>query len=620
MKGIFSCFLFLFICLITVQSLLAQEFPVGVFAGSTKYRGNDSAWQVIKNLGVNTVVQYLDDVTKPFIDKYNLNLIADNEESENDVINHYARSYYSKWEAEENNPNTLATGFHHKSGFKTKWSAHECWTNGNIRSNQDSMIWGPGYYQDKIYRHDLYNVHSINYNVKFNLAASGFEPLDNLNDTICILKVKFIYKKNVDGVLTVKDTVLASSTLRVANFPDTSFKEINLKYNYSGISDNIYIDNKISFQVDYCGHGTLFVDYVEVWDNDIWGDYIRNPDSVKNKVLTFAAKYDNWNKLKFWYAADEPQTLDLYIPMKTIESLLRSSSVNYKHLITEFYPQWDGWKNGDKTIRKFVNQVQPGMLMIDFFPYWIDLSDEQGLSLLKDRLQEAYEAAKNRGAFYYVAQTFGQRDSTDPKLFRVWRKPNTTELNASVMLALSHGIKGLMFWNYWSYLTNEPTCSCKVWQDCIVDTAGKPTELYSFLQNSLIPRLKGILGNILLNLDYTGNFIHETGNVSNPGRPDSVTQDYLTLIPYGTDYDFHAGLFTPHSKSDNKFFMLVNLRTDGSREVKFSINNNSGYKKLRVTDYENPLSFDKFITAKSTFILTLPAGEGRLFQLTPVLN
>jgi hypothetical protein len=184
------------------------------------------------------------------------------------------------------------------------------------------------------------------------------------------------------------------------------------------------------------------------------------------------------------------------------------------------------------------------------------------------------------------------------------------------MLALSHGIKGLMFWNYWSYLTNEPGCGCKVWQDCIVDTVGNPTELYRFLQNSLIPRLKGNLGNILLNLDYTGNFIHETSHASNPARPDSVAGDYLTLISNGTDYDFHAGLFNHKTDGHNKFFMLTNLRTDSSREVKFSITNNSGYKNLKVFDYENPSSFDKLVTAKSTFTLTLPAGEGRLFQIT----
>ena len=205
--------------------------------------------------------------------------------------------------------------------------------------------------------------------------------------------------------------------------------------------------------------------------------------------------------------------------------------------------------------------------------------------------------------------------------FAVWRKPTPTELNASVMLALSHGIKGVMFWNYWSYKSIEPTCgNCGILEDCIVDVNGKPTELYNYLQASLFPRLKGNLGNILLKLDYTGNFIHATYHGTFPGKSDSVTQDYLTLLPNGSDYDFHAGLFKYNNDSDSKFFMLVNLRMDGSREAKFTINNNSGYKNLRVRDYENPLSFDTVITSQSTFILTLPAGDGRLFQVVPVVQ
>ena len=418
MKSMLYYFCFLFISLVSVQNILAQEFPIGVFAGNPKYRGDDSAWRMIKNLGVNTVVQYLDSVTKPFIDKYGLNIIAGNEEGSYDVINHYARSYYSKWEAEENNPNTLSTGFHHKSGHDTILSGgQKCWTNGNDLTPKDSLIWGPNYYQDKIYRHDLYNVNLINYNIKFRVAASNFAPLDNLNDIVCIVGVKFTYKKNIDGVLTIKNTVLTGDTLRVSDFPDALFKDFNLKYNYSGYLDASYIDNDpqmgISFQFDYRGHGKLLVDYVEVWDNDSWGDYIRNPDSVKSKILAFANAYDNWSRLKFWYAADEPQTLDLYTPIRTIDSLLRSNNKNGKPLITEFQPQWDGWKNGDNTIRKFVERVQPQRLMIDYFPYWTGVTDELGLSLLKDRLQESYEAAKDRGSFYYVAQSFGQRNLSE---------------------------------------------------------------------------------------------------------------------------------------------------------------------------------------------------------------
>lgn len=455
------------------------------------------------------------------------------------------------------------------------------------------------------------------------------------NDTVCIFSVKFTYAILHNGAWINQDTVLRKKSFIVSDFPDDGkFIDSILTYSYpdkflgsSGISFNDTDTLKgISFQVDYRGHKNLYVDYIEVWDQDVWNNYynIKTRQDVINRIQNYPRlkNIKNNSKQIFWYAADEPQTLDLYTPIRTIDSLAKIKTGI--PLITEFNPQWNGWRNGDKTIQKFVDRVKPQRLMIDYFPYWTDVNDEQGLSLLSARLQEAYEASKDIGSFYYVAQSFGQWDFHN-NIFRVWRRPDSTELNASVMLALAHGIKGIMFWNYWSYVTNEPTCGCKVLQECIIDTSGYPTDLYTYLHNSLIPRLKGKLGNILLNLDYTGDFIHETYHppLNNSGGKTETTgtHDYLSLILNhysNNNYDYHAGLFAYHNSSDNKFFLLSNLRMDGNRQATFSITNNTGFRNIRVRDYENPSSFDTTISSQTAFTHTLPAGEGRLYQVAPV--
>ncbi len=76
-------------------------------------------------------------------------------------------------------------------------------------------------------------------------------------------------------------------------------------------------------------------------------------------------------------------------------------------LITQFYPQWNGWRNGDRTIPKFMQLVNPDKLMFWNFPYKEGLSNEYGLSLLRPLLQEASE---NDPDFWYMGQGVGQVD------------------------------------------------------------------------------------------------------------------------------------------------------------------------------------------------------------------
>ena len=66
----FICFLF--ISFISVKNILAQEFPVGVFADDRVHRANAGTWDTLNLLGINTVIHYLDASTKPFNYKKNI--------------------------------------------------------------------------------------------------------------------------------------------------------------------------------------------------------------------------------------------------------------------------------------------------------------------------------------------------------------------------------------------------------------------------------------------------------------------------------------------------------------------------------------------------------------------
>jgi parallel beta-helix repeat protein len=638
---------FLFILFISIQNILAQEFPRGVFAVDTAYahEGDPASWDMLKNLGINWLLQHADIVSQPFINTDGFNLMAVNEINQNEVINHYARSYYSKWDAKDNNLNTLSTGFHHSFGNKAYHDNDSCWSNLNWNVARDSLVWGPQYYQDKRYRHDLYNTDTIKYRVKFRIAADNFIPLDNQYDPVCILKVRYkCTKYSNEQVIGKEDILFVVDTLRINYFGNGSWKDYDTVYVYPakfvplpGKSINrlissgngiTYDDNDtcsgISFQVDYLGRGTVYVDFVEVWDQAIWNNYynLSTRQNVIDGITSYLANHStsSWPTLKYWYAADEPQTLDLYTPIKKIDSILTHN--NGQPLITELNPQWDGWKNGDKTIQKFVDRVQPQKLMIDYYPYWADLDDQSALELLRERLQEAYEATKDRGSFYYVAQSFGQWDITKDR-WEIWRKPNPPELNASVMLAFSHGINGLMFWNYWSYITNGTNCDCKIFEDCIVDQNGNGTDLYYYLKDNLFPRLKGRLGAKLLELNYTGDYLQRRYFIpyQNPTIP-VQNYGYLTLghpDEEANTMNWHAGFFDRTNNTDDKYFMLVNLLPESSNSIYVTITPPTmGYINYFLRNVEG--YFDTTFSTQVNRTITYVPGEGYLYEVGPVIK
>ena len=90
--------------------------------------------------------------------------------------------------------------------------------------------------------------------------------------------------------------------------------------------------------------------------------------------------------------------------------------------------------------------------------------------------------------FWYVAQGFGIKAPDGS--WHIWQKPDSTELKTTVMLALAHGVKGLMFWNYDTYPWQDPYII-----DGIVGENDEPTELWYLIKENIAPRLRGTLGN-----------------------------------------------------------------------------------------------------------------------------
>ena len=74
--------------------------------------------------------------------------------------------------------------------------------------------------------------------------------------------------------------------------------------------------------------------------------------------------------------------------------------------------------------------------------------------------------------------------------------PPPEKLNASIMLSLSFGAKGVFFWMLTSTdLKYEVNCNSEVWYKNILDENYLPNEpLDGYIKNDLSPRMNGVLG------------------------------------------------------------------------------------------------------------------------------
>lgn len=619
-----------FLVIIYGCAVLAQEnqrslyeFPIGAFLSGKPGPGVLASYD---SSGLNTVVYYARRSTHTFLQKYNV--IAHNT-GPSDWIQYYATGYYSRWEGEQDT--TIGhVGLKHKYGQRTSWQNIPCWSSIGVAAPVCSLMYGPHYRQDHRYKR-LSQQWGVKYLSRFHMALSNPYSISPDNN-ICVIKVVYRYNAiNKPGYFypfVLHDTTFLKDTLKVSDFPpDSSFKyfDFNKKsYRYPEIfrstitgsggltaADSILRysdidnDNGIQFCVDYLGNDstTLFVDFAEVYDSHGWNDFVRDTALVIRRITNYLRNYSGWDNIINWYGQDEPYSLDSFTPIHIVDSILRANEG--APLMQEF--QTGGYLNinGDTIMNDYMRIAKPKVLTIDPYPFGPAHENDQ-LRFIQEVLQKTSRLDKE---FWFVAQGFG-RTGTNGK-WLVWRRPDSTELKAEVMLALSHGAKGLLFWNYDSYGSFK----------CIVDASGKPGHLWHLIHNNLAPRLNGDLGDRLLKLKYTGNFINAKYFKPNDNRS-SQTTDYLTLpeTPSAFVMNWHAGFFINKEHPDDKFFFLVNLLTDMDKTIPIKLTPPvPGYINYRFRHYEG-LFDTTFAGTQFTFKLTHPAGEGYLYEVAPVVK
>jgi tetratricopeptide (TPR) repeat protein len=487
----------------------------------------------------------------------------------------------------------------------------------------------------------------IQYKAVFKIKLA--DPQENTFD---VAEIRVVLDTSGVPLDTLARFTLTTDTL------STNYKEFTLTYSYANLpyenpgytvgytpppgSDWIpmqgttatpWLDGrqKIQFQVEWLGNAEIIVDYVEVYDgeeNGIWensfiGEF--NYTQTVNRISTYNQYFATLNssfydKLKYYGTMDEPHTWDSFIPIRKVQHILDSLNTG-KDLLVHFYPGWNNYREGKyNVLEKWVNIAQPKKLMFWYAPFTCDASFSpcdpypREFTLNNFHNYVLQPAHLLQPDFYVTLQSWGTVNEITGD-YSSYMTPTPAELSAGTMLSLAHGVKGIFYEIYYTYESVDPWLV-----EGLVDLSFTPTTNWNKVQE-LATRLKGKLGKTLLSLNYTGEFINMKYQEGPP--PEDNEQDYLSIQHYGMSYYWHAGFFQKQNQPDNKHFLLANLRTGFSVTAKLTVSNNTNYQNLSFTDIEGGSGrVDTTIGNNSsiTYFETMPAGEGRLYRVSPVVK
>jgi len=520
------------------QTPPTEEFPIGSGLSGIPWRRTQwDYYTSYDSSSFNTMITYSKDYNQSRLNRYSL--VAYNMD-QNDWIMYYATCYYSKWEAEQNQTENLRVGVKHRGGEVAFWDSAWCWSTIGIDSTADSLVFGPHYRQDNRYKswqHDPLR-HNVKYYTRFKMALDKPESADT---TLPVCRIKVVYRflrEHTQGPPEPKkDTLFLSRTLTVADFPDSGkfdyfkFEPEYYQYPenfwlpkdaggllyvpedtvwYNDINDDIGIQYWVEWlinPVEDSGY-TLYIDNVEVYDEDWKNDFIRDPQFVADRINNYAKDYCTWSNIKYWIGHDEPYTIDAFTPIRIVDSLLYNNPLCYHthRLLNVFNPYWT-WNNkinGDTLLFQYYRMAKPEKLFVDMYPFSCKFPTPrfEDFDYLRYTFQECHTL---KPGFWYQAQGFGQ---TRNSACDIWRFPDSSELKASIMLALAHGSRGIMISCYdgWGTADYLPPYSDLIYIQGIVDTLVngniEVTDLWYLIRDNLAPRLKGKLGKTLLDLDY----------------------------------------------------------------------------------------------------------------------
>ncbi len=411
-----------------------------------------------------------------------------------------------------------------------------------------------------------------------------------------VFRLKTDDNRGFDRIATLRilrhsdGTLLRSRDVRKLEFhsPDT-YQDFLLRYFVPPGGD------RVRYQIEWSGEGNLWVDEIRAHDTHGYrlfaGDFDRG---IENDL----AAYDGDPVDPPWrfYLDDEPRWTE------------KDESVAYVNDIIKARTGKSGVVAFNRTrkdyMQHFVGTVAPSEFLVDFYTFGLYVP-EPGQAGYAARLQGALDS--------YVTWYGRAREVAKEAGIPLWavvqahdwplglREPTPEEIRVQVYLALAHGVTGIYYFMYSSFVDNDRTADIHGLVDENYGITPKWTEVQS-------------LNAMLQELDDT--LLRLTSDAVFPGDAPSAFVQGLS-----DPADFHLGAFTHDDSS--RYLMVVNRRcrpSDPPRWVDITLKpsqlNGPDYSYL-VEDIRSGEMVATSNGLSASFSAYLDPGEGRLYRLEP---
>ena len=313
-------------------------------------------------------------------------------------------------------------------------------------------------------------------------------------------------------------------------------------------------------------------------------------DKWRDAIHQMVVDYGSHPAMYGYFIQDEPSYANFRALGQISQELQKQDPrhLPYINLLPTYAtPEQLGTPTYDDYLDKFLSIVKPAILSWDH--YCLRAGGSDGPEYFEN-LEKIREHSLSSGV---PGWNIIQAMSYDPAM----RQPSDAEMRWQVFTSLAYGIKGIMYFIYWSY-NDKPA------EVGIVDNLGRPAKLFAPVRQ-LNGEMKN-LGKILLGLTSTG--VYHTGQI--PIGAMRLGNAEALRLP--DDKPLVVGFFKARQGPD-QYAMIVN--NDHNKPVDFAVTLKEhvvGLTEISARDMsEMPAKIVDHQVA-----LHLEPGDGKLFRLT----
>ncbi len=620
-----------------------KNFPGIPIISIAPYDIGTSQYDKMKEMGIDFIIT--DNLTQTqlnYIKTQGLKVIpSQRDEQIDNYIMAYSEGAYTKWEAEGTPTGKGDAELKYKSTIGSYFnSGGRQGVVTKIGAGSDTLIYGPGYMQER--RYWRIDTGYVQYNADFNMKLSNISSGGSPNDTICILQVtdsKIVCCPYKDSTIFVESRALLRNNFTLGTWQtfqinyDFSIEEMDEEgelpnYTYQRVQNdppNKNLADYVQFKVIWKGdpYTRLYVDNVIIYDQKGWN--IVNNEITQGLIETQAsqsfASSDIENYVAAWNTIDEPETIDNYEPIRKIDSLLKAGSQGKRGIWVSFPSSWNG-RYGDSYLgaqglyksNEFVQRTGISPHQNNHPLYHYPLTEENnpfGGDYKVRNIEFLGDSIMNRvndwDSLFSMTLLCGRYDAAF-----LFHDPLPHEMLYEANLKLMYGAKSLSLYRYYASGTNPG------FTGLVIPLGGGNytyTSKWSMVKNTLSPRLKGWFGKTIryitqesqhlgISFNTRYNFIENIVYSSCP-PPDATPERY------------DLGFFEKNGKD---YFMIINgWYNTYLCPLLIKINDiGISFNNYRITNY-----IDSTITTipnHGIITFNVNPGDARLYEVVPVVK